>query len=85
MPKSLIAWIVIIFVFLMFSAYLAMRDRTKYRHRYHKFDNHMQHHHSMFEQTNSSPVNYQNSSDYALPPKQKVVTYCVVDGRLIDK
>lgn len=29
---------------------------------------------------------YQNSSDdYALPGKQNVVTYCVIDGRLVDK
>jgi len=29
---------------------------------------------------------YQNSAsaDYALPSKQKVVTYCVIDGRLVD-
>jgi len=74
MPSSLFAWIAILFIFLLFSAYLAMRERTKY-------DNH----HSIIEQTNAVPSTYQNSSDYALPPKQKVVTYCVVDGRLIDK
>ena len=73
MPASLIAWIAVLSVFLLFSSYLAMRDRTKY-------DNH-----SLLEQTNSAPSTYQDSSDYALPPKQKVVTYCVVDGRLIDK
>jgi hypothetical protein len=27
---------------------------------------------------------YQNSADYALPTDQKVVTYCVIDGRLMD-
>lgn len=74
MPTSLFAWIAILFIFLLFSAHLAMRERTKY-------DNH----HSTIEQTNAVPSTYQNSSDYALPPKQKVVTYCVVDGRLIDK
>jgi len=73
MPASFVAWITILFAFLLFSTFLAMRDRTKY-------DNH-----SMIEQTNAAPSTYQNSSDYALPPKQKVVTYCVVDGRLIDK
>ena len=72
MPASFVAWITILFVFLLFSTFLAMRDRTKY-------DNH-----SVIEQTNAAPSTYQNSSDYALPPKQKVVTYCVVDGRLID-
>lgn len=30
-------------------------------------------------------TSYQNSADYALPPKQKVVTYCVIDGRLVDQ
>lgn len=69
MPASLVAWIAILSIFLLFSAVLAMRDRTKY-------DNH-----SPMEQSST----YQSSSDYALPPKQKVVTYCVVDGRLIDK
>ncbi|VEU36983.1 unnamed protein product [Pseudo-nitzschia multistriata] len=73
MPTSFIAWIVGLFIFLLFSAYLAMRERVKSRHRRSR------------EQPPHSPVNYQNSSDYALPPKQKVVTYCVVDGRLIDK
>ena len=38
----------------------------------------------MIEQSNAAPSTYQDASDYALPPKQKVVTYCVVDGRLID-
>jgi hypothetical protein len=34
----------------------------------------------------NSPSSYQNSgsTDYALPTNQKVVTYCVIDGRLID-
>jgi hypothetical protein len=29
---------------------------------------------------------YQNSdsTQYAIPPAQKVVTYCVIDGRLVD-
>jgi hypothetical protein len=32
-------------------------------------------------------ASYQNSgsTDYALPTNQKVVTYCVIDGRLIDE
>jgi hypothetical protein len=32
-------------------------------------------------------TSYQNaaSADYALPTNQKVVTYCVIDGRLIDQ
>ena len=30
-------------------------------------------------------ASYQNSAEYALPPKQKVVTYCVIDGRLVDQ
>jgi hypothetical protein len=34
-------------------------------------------------QTNGT--SYQNSTEYALPPKQKVVTYCVIDGRLVDQ
>lgn len=34
-----------------------------------------------------SPMSYQNpaSSDYALPSQQKDVTYCVIDGRLVDQ
>jgi hypothetical protein len=33
----------------------------------------------------TAPLSYQNSSvDYALPPKPNVVTYCVIDGRLVD-
>ena len=31
------------------------------------------------------PGSYQDSSEYALPPKQKVVTYCVIDGRVVDQ
>lgn len=32
-------------------------------------------------------VSYQNAgrADYAIPQSQKVVTYCVIDDRLIDK
>ena len=30
------------------------------------------------------PESYQNSN-YVLPPPQKVVTYCVIDGRLVDE
>lgn len=30
------------------------------------------------------PMSYQSSSDYVLPPQQKVVTYCVIDGKLVD-
>jgi beta-glucanase (GH16 family) len=73
MPSSFIAWVAILLVFSLYSAYLAMRDRIKYRRP------------RAPEQTSPSPSTYQDSSDYALPPKQKVVTYCVVDGRLIDK
>merc|ERR1712238_31090 len=82
MPKSLIAWITILSVLLLSSASIALRDRMKHQHRhnYQKVDPQQ----SMIEET-SSTATYQNSSDYALPPKQKVVTYCVVDGRLIDK
>lgn len=83
-PTSLIAWISLLSFFLLFSAFLALRDRMKYRHRRHHNYQKVDHHHSMIEQTNSATT-YQNSSDYALPTKQKVITYCVVDGRLIDK
>ena len=74
LPTSLLAWIVTLFIFLLYSAYLARQDRIK-------FDTN----HLGMEQTNVIQSSYQNSSEYALPPKQKVVTYCVVDGRLIDK
>eukprot|EP00536_Pseudo-nitzschia_multiseries_P015702 jgi/Psemu1/247059/estExt_Genewise1.C_9340014 len=73
MPTSFIAWLIVLFVLLLFSAYLAMRDRIKDRSS------------GSRDQTTSSSPTFQDSSDYALPPKQKVVTYCVVDGRLIDK
>ena len=35
---------------------------------------------------NSLPASYQNSSvsNYAIPPQQKVNTYCVIDSRLVD-
>lgn len=33
----------------------------------------------------NAPVSYQNSAEYALPPNQKAVTYCVIDGRLVDQ
>lgn len=29
-------------------------------------------------------VSYQNAAEYAGQPKQNVVTYCVIDGRLVD-
>jgi len=86
MPKSLIAWITILSVLLLSSASIALRDRMKHRHQHQHRHNYQKvdPQQSMIEET-SSTATYQNSSDYALPPKQKVVTYCVVDGRLIDK
>lgn len=36
-------------------------------------------------QDQKNHTSYQNSADYALPPKQNVVTYCVIDGRLVDQ
>jgi hypothetical protein len=36
--------------------------------------------------SNGTNFSYQDSANphYALPPTQKVVTYCVIDGRLVD-
>mmetsp|Transcript_40694 Transcript_40694/g.45467 ORF Transcript_40694/g.45467 Transcript_40694/m.45467 type:complete len:85 (+) Transcript_40694:1818-2072(+) len=84
MPKSLIAWITLLSLLLMSSASIALRDRMKHRHRHRHNYQKVDPQQSLIEET-SSTATYQNSSDYALPPKQKVVTYCVVDGRLIDK
>lgn len=40
-----------------------------------------------YSPTGYGGTSYQNaaSADYALPTDQKVVTYCVIDGRLIDQ
>lgn len=84
MPKSLVAWIALLSLLLLFSACIALRDRMKHRHQHRQNYKKVDPPQSMIEQT-SSTATYQNSSDYTLPPKQKVVTYCVVDGRLIDK
>ena len=85
MPRSMVAWIVFLAVFLIISTCMALRERVKSRrHRYLKVSSYPTHH-SLTEQSTTLPPTYQNASDYALPPRQKVVTYCVIDGRLVDK
>jgi hypothetical protein len=83
LPKGLIIVIFFLFVGFLVSMADALKHRIKTR-RYRKVRSsgaggrHMAHHPHLNTHT------YQNSSEYALPPKQKVVTYCVIDGRLVD-
>jgi hypothetical protein len=84
MPRSLIIIILSIFVGFLLSMADAVKNRMKIR-RYRKVPSSAAagRHSANHQQTNTN--SYQNSSDYALPPKQKVVTYCVIDGRLVDQ
>jgi hypothetical protein len=78
-PKSLVAIVVLLIVGFLFSLVRTLRDKSKTT-RYQKLDTAGTHYHA----SSSNAPTYQNSSEYALPPKQKVVTYCVVDARLVD-
>jgi len=84
-PKSMIAIIVLLSIFFCLATCIALRDRVRNRKRRYKKIGETANHHTTVEQ--SAPAarsTYQNASDYALPPKQKVVTYCVVDRNLLD-
>lgn len=83
MPKGLIAFIVLLSVFLLYATYVALRDRLRHRKKRYRKLGHTNH--QVEQPAVAARSTYQNASDYALPPKQKVVTYCVVDSRLIDK
>ena len=74
-PQSLIVVISLIALGFIFMMIGTVRDKAKAR-AYQKLGA------SSLDgpQTDKS---YQNSTEYALPPKQKVVTYCVVDPRLV--
>jgi hypothetical protein len=78
-PKGLVAIVALLIVGFLFSLVRALKDKSKTT-RYQKLDRAGTHDHS----SSSNATSYQNSSVYALPPKQKSVTYCVVDARLVD-
>jgi beta-glucan synthesis-associated protein KRE6 len=91
MPTSLVVSIVILFTFFCFATCLALRDRMKGRRfRYKRLGNSHRHsaNKSIISNNNTyihnGPHTYQDASDYALPPKQKVITYCLIDKRLVD-
>jgi hypothetical protein len=85
MPRSMVAWIVLLSAFLIVSTCFALRERAQSRkYRYLKVTS-RNHRHSMIDKSIAASGTYQDASDYALPPKQKVVTYCVIDGRLVDR
>jgi hypothetical protein len=77
-PQSLIVVISMIGVGFLFSMFGTMRDKTKAR-AYQKVGGPS----ALEANPNTDLKSYQNSTEYALPPKQKVVTYCVVDPRLV--
>jgi hypothetical protein len=74
-PKSLVAIVALLILGFLFSLVRALKDKSKT-----KLDRAGTNYHS----SNFNAISYQNSSEYALPPQQKVVTYCVVDARLVD-
>jgi hypothetical protein len=78
-PKGLVAIAALLIVGFLFSLVRALKNKNKTT-RYQKLDRAGTHYHT----SSSNATSYQNSSEYALPPKQKVVTYCVVDARLVD-
>lgn len=78
-PHSLVILVVLVFAGFLASMLGALGDNTR-KGRYQKVPNGTQEH-----STGNAPASYQNSAEYALPPQQKVVTYCVIDGRLVDQ
>ncbi|KAG7346780.1 beta-glucan synthesis-associated protein (SKN1)-domain containing protein [Nitzschia inconspicua] len=86
MPKSLIVSVVVLSIFFCFSTCLALRDKLRGRRfRYKRIGQSHRHSHKSNNHNNNGPQTYQDASDYALPPKQKVITYCLIDKRLVDK
>jgi hypothetical protein len=78
-PKGLVTIVALLIVGFLFSLVRALKDKSKTT-RYQKLDRAGTHDHV----SSYNAISYQNSSEYALPPKQNVVTYCVVDARLVD-
>jgi large-conductance mechanosensitive channel len=85
-PKSLKAIVAILFIaFSVFLIYAAKKKakESKYQKLVANGTND-----PSFHQTNISTIasyqQTQTNTSYALPPTQKVVTYCVIDGRLVD-
>lgn len=86
-PTSLVLSMAILAIFFCFSACLVLREKLKGRRfRYQRIgashrNSHLKHENA---HTNHGQQTYQDASDYALPPKQNVVTYCMIDKRLVD-
>lgn len=88
-PKSLIVLVIIVVLGFLFSLTGSFRSKLLER-KYEKIDRSVD---DAVHPTENSLINtaqgasYQDppNSDYALPPQQKVVTYCVIDGRLVDQ
>lgn len=78
LPTGLVAAIVLIVIGFLASMVGTMRDKANDKG-YQKVGA------SAALESNRNNASYQASSEYALPPKQKVVTYCVIDGRLVDQ
>jgi beta-glucan synthesis-associated protein KRE6 len=85
MPRSLVTVIVLLSIFLCLSTCVALRERIRNRKRRYKKLGQASYHAVIEPATSAAQSTYQNASDYALPPKQKVVTYCVVDKNLLDR
>ena len=79
-PPSLVGVVIFLLLGLLASMINALRNKAK-RSRYQKVGSSAN---SIENPSHAPSASYQNSSDYALPPKQKVVTYSVIDGRLVD-
>jgi hypothetical protein len=79
-PQSLLVVISLIVVGFLFSMIGTVRDKAKAR-AYQKIGGPS----AMEANPNTDLKSYQNSTEYALPPKQNVVTYCVVDPRLVQQ
>jgi hypothetical protein len=77
-PRSLIALMILISLGMIVSMYGTIRNKVRYG-KYQKLAP------AQDGTAQKTPTSYQNSAEYALPPKQKVVTYCVIDGRLVDQ
>lgn len=79
LPTGLVAAIALIVIGFLASMVGTLRDKGNDK-RYQKLGS------SAALESHRNNASYQASSEYALPtPKQKVVTYCVIDGRLVDQ
>jgi hypothetical protein len=77
MPNGLVTLIALLVIGFIFSMVQAVQNK-KLRNRYKKVDNT-----DAFEADGNR--SYQNPSEYTPSSTQKVVTYSVIDGRLVDK